>query len=203
MQPYYEAKTLQRQDYCGKNLPPFVCQIGDGENGGVMMNEFPPAYYQAFAEIGREGVVAMNGSEYLEFIKQKGLKEKDFTSVQPVSQHRIWEKVVDFGPLACDEALKKLAESGQPLNLDRASWTNDRSWVKGYENVLDPIDKLSATFHEKYPSEKVDFKSKSFQEALLYLLLSQTSCFRYWGEGIWTEYAKEICRRGMEALPKQ
>ena len=36
-----------------------------------------------------------------------------------------------------------------------------------------------------------------------YLLLSQTSCFRYWGEGIWTEYAKEICRRGMEALSKQ
>ena len=202
MQPYYEAKTLQRQDYYGKNLPPLVCQIGDGENGGVMMNEFPPAYYQAFAEIGREGVVAMNGSEYLEFIKQKGLKEKDFTPVQPVSQHRIWEKVVDFGPLACDEALKKLDESGQPLNLDRASWTNDRSWVKGYENVLDPINKLSAAFHEKYPSEKVDSKNKSYQEALLYLLLSQTSCFRYWGEGIWTECAKEICRRGMEALSR-
>jgi hypothetical protein len=38
---------------------------------------------------------------------------------------------------------------------------------------------------------------------VLYLLLSQTSFFRYWGEEIWTEYAKEICRRGMEALSKQ
>jgi hypothetical protein len=83
-----------------------------------------------------------------------------------------------------------------------ASWTNDRSWVKGYENVLEPIDKLSAAFHEKYPSEKVDSKSKSYQEALLDLLLSQTSCFRYWGEGSRTEYAKEICRRGMEALSR-
>ena len=38
---------------------------------------------------------------------------------------------------------------------------------------------------------------------VLYLLLSQTSYFLYWGEGSWTEYAKEICRRGMEALSKQ
>ena len=144
----------------------------------------------------------MNGSEYLEFVKRKGLKEKNFTPVQPVSQHRIWEKVVDFKPFACDEALKKLAESGQSLNLDRASWTNDRSWAKGYEKVLDPINKLSAAFHEKYSSEKIDSTNKSYQEALLYLLLSQTSCFRYWGEGIWTEYAKEICRRGMEALSR-
>ncbi len=40
----------------------------------------------------------------------------------------------------------------------------------------------------------------TYKKALLYLLLSQTSCFRYWGTGVWTDYAKEICRRGMEAL---
>jgi len=40
MQPYYEAKTRQREEYCGREHPPFVLQIGDGENGGVMMNEF-------------------------------------------------------------------------------------------------------------------------------------------------------------------
>ena len=27
--------------------------------------------------------------------------------------------------------------------------------------------------------------------------------FRYWDDGTWTEYDKEICRRGMEALSKQ
>ena len=36
-------------------------------------------------------------------------------------------------------------------------------------------------------------------EALLYVMLVETSCFRYWGQGTWTEYARELYRRG-EAL---
>ncbi|MFM8966648.1 MAG: glycosyl hydrolase family 57, partial [Vulcanococcus sp.] len=38
-----------------------------------------------------------------------------------------------------------------------------------------------------------------YREALLHLLLLETSCFRYWGQGTWTDYAREIHRRG-EAL---
>ena len=41
MQPFYEAQTLQRREVAGVSIPPLVTQIGDGENGGVMMNEFP------------------------------------------------------------------------------------------------------------------------------------------------------------------
>lgn len=200
MQPYYEAKSVGRQEYCGKEIPPFVCQIGDGENGGVMMNEFPPVYKIAFQEIGTEGVVAMNGSEYLEFLKQMGPDEKTFIPVQPVSQHRIWEHVKEYAPGACDEAIKKVHEQDQGFNLDKGSWTNDRNWVKGYEDVLDPINKLSVAFHNKYNGKNVDTQGPQYREALLYLFLSQTSCFRYWGEGIWTEHAKKICARGMEAL---
>jgi len=200
MQPYYEAKTKNPEEYAGKNVPPFVFQIGDGENGGVMMNEFPPMYKQAFNEIGKEGVVAMNGSEYLEFIKEKGIHENSFIPVQPVSQHRIWEYVTDYRPGACDEAIKIVHEKDSGFNLDKGSWTNDKSWVRGYEDVLDPVNKLSARFHEKYNDTKADTGDPGYRYALLYLLLSQTSCFRYWGQGIWTEYAREICRRGMEAL---
>jgi len=40
MQPYYEAKGLSRCELAGKQVPPIVTQIADGENGGVMMNEF-------------------------------------------------------------------------------------------------------------------------------------------------------------------
>ena len=32
---------------------------------------------------------------------------------------------------------------------------------------------------------------------VLHLLLLETSCFRYWGQGVWTEYAREIHRRGL------
>lgn len=200
MQPYYEAKTLNRQEHCGKNIPLYVSQIGDGENGGVMMNEFPPAYKIAFGEIGTQGVVSMTGSEYLESLKQLGVDEKTFIPVQPISQHRIWEQIKQYSPSACDEAIKKIKEKDTGFNLDRGSWTSDRNWVKGYEGILDPINKLSVVFHNKFDDKKIDTSSGKYTEALMYLLLSQTSCFRYWGEGIWTEYAKEICARGMAAL---
>jgi len=39
--------------------------------------------------------------------------------------------------------------------------------------------------------------SEPYQQALLHLLLLETSCFRYWGQGTWTDYASEIQRRGV------
>jgi len=202
MQPYYEANSRGPEDYFGKTIPPFVCQIGDGENGGVMMNEFPSGFHQAFNEIGTEGVVAMNGSEYLEFVKQAGVPESRFIPVQPIAQHRIWEHVKTFGPGAVDKAIAKVHETDHGFNLDKGSWTSDRSWVKGYEDVMDPVNQLSAAFHRAIDGKEIRTDSKKYREALLYLLLSQTSCFRYWGTGLWTEYAKEICRRGNEALKR-
>jgi len=200
MQPLAEARGLYRQEYCKKLIPPFVCQIGDGENGGVMMNEFPPMYTQSIESIGTEGTVALNGSEYLEFLIEEGINPADFTPVQPISQHRIWEKVKKFEPQAANKAILELQRSDSSFNLDKGSWTSDRDWVKGYDQVLDPINQLSASFHEKFDQKNADKTSRSYKEALLYLLLSQTSCFRYWGQGIWTDYARELCRRGMEAI---
>jgi len=64
------------------------------------------------------------------------------------------------------------------------------------------MNKLSVEFHKKTDGKKLDTNGDTYRNALLYLLLSQTSCFRYWGEGIWTEYAKELCRRGFDHLAK-
>ncbi|MFH1797939.1 MAG: glycosyl hydrolase family 57 [Candidatus Omnitrophota bacterium] len=202
MQPYYEAKTRKREQYAGEKLPLFVLQISDGENGGVIMNEFPPKYKEVFREVGTEGTIALNGTEYLDFLKTIGVEEKDFIPVQPVSQHKIWAVIGESAPGAADRAIEKAKEKYGSFNLDRGSWTSDRSWVKHYENVLSPINRLSVEFHKRFDSENVDESEPLYKEALLYLLLSQTSCFRYWGEGAWTEYAKEICRRGMNVLEK-
>jgi hypothetical protein len=200
MQPLSEAQGLSRKEYGGKQVAPFVCQIGDGENGGVMMNEFPPMYIRSIQSIGTEGTVALNGSEYLEFLQEDGVNPADFIPVQPISQHRIWERVKKFEEQAVNKAIQELQKTDPSFNLDKGSWTSDRNWVKGYDHVLDPINQLSAAFHEKFDQKNADKTSHSYQEALLYLLLSQTSCFRYWGQGVWTDYAKELCRRGMEAL---
>ncbi|MDO8602736.1 MAG: glycosyl hydrolase family 57 [Candidatus Omnitrophota bacterium] len=202
MQPYYEAKGLGNEKYCGVDLPPFVAQIGDGENGGVMMNEFPNMYKIVFQEIGREGVVSMNATEYLEFVKNSGLKENSFMPVQPISQARIWEFIKGYSPGAADMAIEKAKQKYPGFSLEKASWTNDKDWVSGYKDIMDPITRLSAAFHKKFDNEIVRGRLQTvpYRKALLYLLLSQTSCFRYWGTGAWTDYAKEICRRGMEAL---
>jgi hypothetical protein len=205
MQPYGEARSLDRQQLGGRAVPPYSLQIGDGENGGVMMNEFPSAYERAFEQLGPagpgEGVAAMNGSEYLAAVAALGLGEADFPAVQPVSQHRIWEALAEPGPGAADRAVARLRERDPSFNLDRASWTNDRSWVAGYANVLDPMSQLSAAFHARWDQAGDEARATpAYRESLLYLLLSQTSCFRYWGHGYWTDVAQELCRRGLEAL---
>jgi hypothetical protein len=33
-----------------------------------------------------------------------------------------------------------------------------------------------------------------------YLLMSQTSCYRYWGEGLWADRGRELCRRTMDTI---
>ncbi|RQW79202.1 MAG: glycosyl hydrolase family 57, partial [Methylococcus sp.] len=50
MQPYYEARSLNRVELAGKSVPPLVTQVADGENGGVMMNEFPGKFMDAMRE---------------------------------------------------------------------------------------------------------------------------------------------------------
>lgn len=200
MQPYYEAKGRRREIYCERKVFPYILQIGDGENGGVMMNEFPRDFMSTYEEIDREGTVPLNGSEYLEFIRQLGVGKSDFIPVQPISQNRIWDCMDGFSEGAADKAIEKLKSKDSRFNLDKASWTNNMSWVRGYEDVLDPVNKLSVEFHRRFDKSNADGKNSDYKEALLYLLLSQTSCFRYWGSGIWTEYAREICRRGMKVL---
>src|ERR687887_292901 len=60
MQPYYEARSLSRSELAGRSLPPLVTQIADGENGGVMMNEFPPKYFQVIRDCSGTRTPAVN-----------------------------------------------------------------------------------------------------------------------------------------------
>ena len=213
MQPYHEAKGRGKQQLGSNNVPCCVSQIADGENGGVMMNEFPRDFQPVWGEIkdngiNTEGVVGLNGTEYIELLEQAGIKEEDYPVCQAVGQHKIWNIVNPdkATPEAVEKAIAHLNETDHQFHMDGASWTNDLSWVKGYENVLEPMNKLSAMFHEKYDAlvakDPSVTQSAEYQEALLYLLLVETSCFRYWGQGTWTDYARELYDRGVAALQK-
>ncbi len=201
MQPYYEAKSLGRWELAGKSVPPLVTQIADGENGGVMMNEFPPKYMEAMRECSGSKTPAMNVTEYLEFLFASGIKESDLPVLQPCMQKRIWDRIKPGdGPEKLKTSIEQLKKEDNRFSVDGGSWTNDISWVRGYENVLGPMEKVSSLFNEKLLKAKVSPDDPRFRNALYHLLCSQTSCYRYWGQGQWTDYGREICRRAEQIL---
>jgi Glycosyl hydrolase family 57 len=213
MQPYYEAKTLSPRQINGISIPPLVTQISDGENGGVMMNEFPDAFKRAWYEMrdqggGTRGIVGLTGTEYLELIADAGWKPEDYPTCQAIAQHQIWSRIAPnhCTPDAVAQAISQLRQENPHFHMDGASWTNHMSWVEGYDNVLTPMNQLSALFHQTVDSLLMDSQGEPltqqgrYRNALLHNLLLQTSCFRYWGQGIWTDYAREIHRRGEAIL---
>jgi hypothetical protein len=200
MQPFYEAQSLQRKTLGSVGVPPIVVQIGDGENGGVMMNEFPNCFRQALARFGTEGVVAVNVTEYLELLEQAGIKDSMLPLCRPIHQGRVFERITKWEPGAADRAIADIKRQEPGFSMEGGSWTNNISWVKGYENVLTPMNQLSARFHEVLDNRTIDKNSHAYRNALFHLLVAETSCFRYWGQGVWTEYAREICRRGSDIL---
>ena len=210
MQPYYEALGCDRQQLGEVDVPSLVSQIADGENGGVMMNEFPEAFRQANRQIrdNPNGTVAINGSEYIEALERSGVNPSHFPTIEAVQQHRLWREAGDNATAdGIQSAINRLSDADAGFNMEGASWTNNLSWVEGYANVLGPMNQLSAQFHALF-DQTVDRDSsitctQAYQESLLHVLLLETSCFRYWGQGAWTDYAHEIHRRGNERLSQE
>lgn len=196
MQPWYEAAGLQRVELAGRLIPPLVTQIADGENGGVMMNEFPPK----FLEVARAGshteTPLLNGTEYLEHLFAMGIKETDLPECRPLFHHRIAQNMKPGeGPEKLAKVIEELKKQDHRFHMEGGSWTGNISWVHGYENVLGPMERASSLFNEKVLQRGAKTGEPRFRNALFHLLVSQTSCYRYWGQGLWTDYAREICRR--------
>ncbi len=196
MQPYYEAKGLSRWDLSGRLLPPLVTQIADGENGGVMMNEFPGKFMDAVREASGSDTPMINVTEYLEYLFSLGIKQEDLPELQPLFQKRIWDRFKQgSGSDKMEQVISDLKKEDSSFHMDGGSWTNDISWVRGYDNVLGPMEKASSQFYEKVLKPGVPTIESRYRSALYHLMCSQTSCYRYWGQGLWTEYGREICRR--------
>lgn len=203
MQPYYEAKSLSRWEIAGKSVPPLVTQIADGENGGVMMNEFPPKYMDVVRESSHTETPLMNVTEYLEHLEAMDITTKHFAVIQPLFQKRIWDRFKPgAGPSRLKTTIEDLKKEDNRFHMEGGSWTNNISWTHGYENLLGPMENYSTSFNKKVHEKGIPATDERYREALFYLLISQTSCFRYWGTGEWTNYGLELIRRGTEALNK-
>jgi hypothetical protein len=201
MQPAYEARSLSRLQLGGYEVPPLVTQIADGENGGVMMNEFPSKYMEVIAESSGSETPAMNVTEYLEHLAALGVTEETFPVIQPLFQKAIWERMrPGDGPDKLAEVIETLSKEDHRFHMEGGSWTNNLSWVRGYDHVLKPMEEASAHFYETVIEPGIAPSDPRYRNALFHLLSSQTSCYRYWGEGLWTDYGREICRRADDIL---
>jgi hypothetical protein len=143
----------------------------------------------------------LNVSEYLDELYALGVKAEDLPALQPIFQHRIWQRMErGAGPEKLIQVLAQLKSEDQRFHVEGGSWTNDISWVRGYASLLSEMEQTSALFHEKVDPSGVSPEERRHGNALFHLLSSQTSCYRYWGEGRWTDYGRELCRRTRDIL---
>ncbi len=131
-------------------MPPLVTQIADGENGGVMMNEFPSKYFEVVRAATGSDVPLMNATEYLEHLFAQGVRESDLPEIQPLFHGRIWARMQPGdGPARLERVIDELRREDGRFHMEGGSWTSDLTWVRGYENVLGPMEAASALFNDK------------------------------------------------------
>jgi len=161
--------------------------------------EFPPKYFDVINEATNSDTPACNVTEYLEYLDSIGIREEDFPQIQPIMQKRIWDRI---GPRSTsaelEKTLERLRKEDHRFHMEGGSWTNNISWVRGYADVMGPIEQTSVLFSEK--TTGVSTVQHRYRNALFHLLMTQTSCYRYWGTGLWTDYARELCRRTNDIL---
>ena len=194
MQPYYEAKGLSRWELAGKQVPPLVTQIADGENGGVMMNEFPSKYLEVMREASGSDAPRVNVTEYLEYLFAMGLTEEDLPACSPSAKAHLGSLQTRGGPRA-PGAGHRTAQKGRPP-FPHGGRQLDEQYLLGarLRRCAGPDGKGQFAVLRKGVKPNVPTGEQRYRNALFHLLCSQTSCYRYWGQGIWTDYGREICR---------
>jgi hypothetical protein len=116
-------------------------------------------------------------------------------------QHRIWQQMAPGdGPQRLADVIEQLRQEDSGSHVESGSWTNDLSWVRGYDQVLIPMEQASALFHEQILARGVPPDDPRYRRALFHLLAAETSCYRYWGEGIWTDYGAELARLATQII---
>jgi hypothetical protein len=68
--------------------------------------------------------------------------------LQPLFQHRVWERFdPGEGPQRLAAVITELTAEDDRFSMEGGSWTSDISWMRGYENVLAPMERASSLFN--------------------------------------------------------
>ena len=62
------------------------------------------------------------------------------------------------------------------------------------------MEEVSSRFFETVLKPGIPSSNARYRNALFHLLTAETSRYRYWGEGLWTDYGRELCQRANEVL---
>ena len=83
--------------------------------------------------------------------------------------------------------------------MEGGSWTNNISWVRGYDAARpDGTGQLAVLREGAQAAACRDAEPGSATRSST--CSQQTSCYRYWGQGIWTDYGAELARRTIEII---
>ena len=82
------------------------------------------------------------------------------------------------------KAIAECKQEDHRFHMEGGSWTNNISWVRGYDSLLGPMEKMSSHFNEVVLKQKtVKTDEHRYRNALFHLMAAETSCYRYWGQG--------------------
>src|SRR5437763_16220858 len=136
-------------------------------------------------EASDSDTVPASVTEYLEYLDSIGIKEEDLPAVQPILQKRIWDRL---GPRSSAEklenVLEQLRKEDHRFHVEGGSWTNNISWVRGYGDVLGPIEQTSARFAVKTAGGPTT--THRYRKSFIHILSIYTSCYLYWFVGVLT-----------------
>ena len=86
-------------------------------------------------------------------------------------QKRIWDRFEPgAGPEALAQVIDRLEKADHRFHMEGGSWTSDISWVRGYENVLGPMEAASSLFSQKVLERQVPTSDPRYRNALFHLL---------------------------------
>ena len=129
-------------------------------------------YRQVVHEASGSDVPLMNATEYLEHLWACGITEEDLPAVQPLFQRRIWSRMQPGdGTARLAEVIDALRREDTRFHVEGGSWTNDLSWVRGYENLLGPMEEASALFDAKVTQRGQPTHERRYRNALLLSLI--------------------------------
>lgn len=171
------AKCLEAGKFFGKvsDKPALVVPASDGENGNTMLNEFfPKTFVPFFRKLCNEKVSSMTVTEFL---------------------HAHYEHNGEILP----KSKIKVRPVGSSWLATHEPWLIGENRVK----VKSEIEMMSKKFHEIKP-EKVKSKElkRLYNEAKLFLLIAETSCYVFWGTEFWFNQARKSLQLANERLKK-